>query len=168
VSDAYTEFFLGASPSVVQLELVELTHPNLSQDYRFVRNYRSGLTVTMPVVGPLRFEYWPMRISRGKTSDDLVQRLTIDLGPVNETLAAELDLIAAADGFSVRPTLRYWVYRSDAINAGPLVGPLRFEVTSVNLGEEGASLEVAAPEVNAHATGELYTVTRFSMLRGFL
>jgi len=42
---AYTEFFLNSPSSIVQLELLLISHPSFSQDYRIVRNAVNGITV---------------------------------------------------------------------------------------------------------------------------
>ncbi len=42
---AYSEFFLNSPSSTVQLELIKISHPSFSQDYRIVRNAVNGVTV---------------------------------------------------------------------------------------------------------------------------
>ena len=68
---------------------------------------------------------------------------------------------------TTKPTLRYWVYRSDDLTV-PMAGPLVFEVTSVSTKGPSATVEAIAPEKNASTTGETYSFARFPMLRGFI
>jgi hypothetical protein len=42
---AYSEFFLNSPSSIVQLELLMISHPSFTQDYRIVRNAVNGVTV---------------------------------------------------------------------------------------------------------------------------
>lgn len=168
MTDEYIEFFLTAPATVRELELIELSHPDMSQTYRYVRNLRGGVSVVLPGdEDPTAFEYRPVRIRRRGERDDLAQSMSIDLGDPGELLAAEADALAAVDGFATKPTLRYWVYRSDDLDV-PLLGPLTFEVTSISTMGPAATVEAAAPEKDVSTTGEIYTFARFPMLRGFL
>lgn len=164
----YAEFFLNTSSKVVQLELLEISHPAFSRTYRIVRNAVAGATVTLTDgEGEATFEYYPLRITPLSSQDDLDQAIRVDLGDLGETLPAELDAVFAADALDTVPTVRYWAYRSDDLTA-PLVGPLTFEVRSLSFNQDGASFEAGAPSLNRNRTGELYLLTRFPMLRGFL
>lgn len=167
MTDPYAAFFLSSRADVVQLELIEVTHPNFTRAYRIVRNARRGVTVTLPDLGPTAFEFFPLRISKGSSQDDLSQSMRIDIGDLGEEWPEQLDAVAAADGLGTRPTVRYWAYRSDDLSA-PLVGPLTFEVKTFSFSRDGASFEAEAPQLNALGTGELYKLDRFTMLRGFL
>lgn len=168
MTDPYVDFFLSASPVVAQLELFEVSHPDFSQVYRIVRNQRGGVTVTLPGgEGLTTFDYRPVRIRHDSQSDDLSQGLTIDIGDPGDLLPAELNAVRQADGFAIKPMVRYWVYRSDQLSS-PLVGPLTFEMLSYSPKGGQASLVARAPERNATGTGELYTFARFPMLRGFI
>lgn len=167
MTDPYVDFFLTASPSVIQLELIEISHPDFAQVYRYVRNLRAGVTVDLPDEAAATFEYRPVNIRRLAESDDIAQGLAIDVGDPGEVLAVEHDNLAAADSFNVKPVLRYWCYRSDDLTV-PLVGPLVYEVRSFTTKGDQASIDAGAPERNQSGTGELYTFTRFPMLRGFL
>jgi hypothetical protein len=167
MTDPYVDFFLNSPPSVKQLDLIEISHPAFSQTYRYVRNQRGGVTVTLPNDGVATFEYRPVNIRRLTESDDLSQGLAVDVGDPGEVLALEHDNLAAADGFTTKPTLRYWVYRSDELTV-PMLGPLVYEVQSFATKGEMATIDASAPERNASGTGERYTFNRFPMLRGYV
>lgn len=167
MSNAYRDFFLSAPADVVELELIEISHPSLSQSYRYVRNHRAGVTVTLPNGGPTAFEYRPAIIRRGRSSDDIAQSISVDLGDPGDVLANEMDLMIANDSYQIKPVLKYWVYRSDDL-ANALVGPLTFDVLSISTKGDMATLEAQAPERNLGGTGALYTFNRFPMLRGEL
>jgi hypothetical protein len=93
--------------------------------------------------------------------------LKVQLGDLGEVLPTELRAIFEANGFAIRPTLKYRTYRSDDLSQ-PLYGPLRFEINNLTFKKEGAAFEASAPRLNSAATGELYTTSRFPMLRGFI
>lgn len=163
----YSEFFLNSKASVVALELLEISHPSFSQVYRRVRNAIHGVTVTLEDATVATFDYYPLKITSMGARTDLESGFRIDVGDLGEVLPLELDLVAQADTFDVKPTVIYRSYRSDDLTQ-PLFGPLRLEIATFSFTREGASFEAKAPSLNNNRTGETYDLTRFPMLRGFL
>ncbi len=164
--DPYAEFFLTARSDVVLLDLVEITHSAILQPYRYVRNKRGGLVVTIDGA-PMGFEYRPIRISKSSVSDDLTQAIQLDVGDPGEVLVREMDRVRQADATDEKPKLRYWAFRSDDLTQA-LVGPLSYDVTSIAFREDACSIVASAPEVHATTTGQRYTFDRVPMLRGYL
>lgn len=160
------EFYLNSKSSIVDLELIELTHPKFSIDYRIVRNAVNGLTVTLETGAVAFFDYYPLSIEGSTIREDLDYILTIRLGDLGEIIPAELDRVSAADGFKTKPVLKYRAYRSDILTK-PMFGPLTLEVTEFNHIRDGAEFEAKAPLLNISRTGEIYTLNRFP-LRGFI
>lgn len=164
----YSEFFLNSRSSVVQLELVEVDHPDFSQPHRFVRNHADGVTVDLsPSELGVFFQFYPAKLSSVGAKDDLDAAVRVELGDLGEVIPSELDLVDEAGGWLIKPTVRYWVFRSDDLTQ-PIFGPLHLEVTTFNLNQDGASFEAGAPKLNIVRTGERYKLDRFPMLRGFL
>lgn len=163
----YSEFFLASRASVIQLELIEFSHPNFTKHYRIVRNAPDGVTVDLsPSEQGVAFDYFPARFQALGARDDLDSGLRIDIGDVGETVPGEINAVAAAGGFRTKPTVRYWAFRSDNL-ASPIFGPMTLEVPAVTMTEEGSSLEARAPAMNSTRTGDRYTLDRFPMQRGF-
>lgn len=163
----YSEFFLSSKSSVIQLDLLEISHPDFTQTYRIVRNAVNGVTVTLEDLSIEDFTYYPLRIVGVGNREDLDFGLRIDLGDLGEVLPTELDEISSNDGFGTKPTIVYRTYRSDDLTA-PLFGPLYLEVDNFNFNRNGSSFQAKAPSLNVNETGELYKLARFPMLRGFL
>jgi hypothetical protein len=163
----YAEFFLNSKSSVVQLETLEISHPNFTKTYRIVRNAVEGVFATLETGAIAKFDYYPLQIENGGVRDDLDQSLKINLGDLGEVLPNELDEISSANGFGIKPTVVYRTYRSDDLSR-PLFGPVLLEVSSFAFNREGSSFEAKAPSLNVNKTGELYKIDRFPMLRGFL
>jgi hypothetical protein len=166
-SQAFYEYFLNSPSTVVMLELLEISHPNFTQTYYIVRNATKGVTVTLENLAVQLFDYYPLRITPLSASDDLDQALRIDLGDIGEVFPQELDAIATARGFDTKPTVIYRTYRSDDL-AAPLYGPWTLEVSSFSFNQDGVSFEAKAPSLNVAGTGQIYTLNRFPMMRGFL
>lgn len=163
----YSEFFLNSRSSVVQLELLEISHSAFTKVYRIVRNAVSGIDVVLENGRTERFDYYPLRIENNGSRDDLDQSLTITLGDLGDVLPEELDNVASNAGFSERPVVTYRTYRSDDLSQ-PLFGPVILEVDSFAFNREGSTFTAKAPSLNVNKTGELYKLERFPMLRGFL
>jgi len=163
----YSEFFLNSRSSVVQLELVEITHPNFTKVYRVVRNAVQGVTVKLETGANATFDYYPLRIENNGDRDDLDQSFTFTLGDLGDVLPKELDAVALGNGFGEKPRVVYRTYRSDDLTQ-PLFGPINLEVESFAFNRDGSSFTAKAPSLNLNKTGETYTLERFPMLRGFL
>jgi hypothetical protein len=163
----YSEFFLASESTVVQLELLEISHPDFTQTYRIVRNAVDGVTVTLEDLSVEDFEYYPLKITSVGTRENLDYGVKIDFGDLGEVLPTELDRIALLDGYGTKPTVKYRTYRSDDLTT-PLFGPVILEVSSFSFTREGSTFEAKAPSLNINSTGEIYNFDRFPMLRGFL
>lgn len=167
MSNRYAEFFLNSSSSVVQLELLEISHPDFTKTYRVVRNAMDGVTVRLETGEIANFEYYPLSIRAKNSRADLDQAITVNLGDLGEVLPTEIDRISSAESFDVKPVVIYRTYRSDDITQ-PLYGPIVLEVASFAFNREGSTFDAKAPSLNVNKTGEVYKLDRFPMLRGFL
>lgn len=163
----YSEFFLNSKASIVQLELVEVSHPFFTQVYRKVRNSLQPVTVTLETMQQATFDYYPLKITSMGARTDLESGFRIDLGDLGEILPKELDSVADNDAFEIKPSLVYRAYRSDDLSL-PIFGPIFLECSNFSFNKEGASFEAKAPSLNNNRTGEVYSFERFPMLRGFL
>lgn len=164
---AYQTFFLNTASSVIQYELIDITHPQLSVPYYIVRNNSSGLTVTLEDSTVRTYIYHPLQITPTGAEDDLEQKLKVQLGDLGLIIPNEIDNIAAGQGFATKPQLVYRTYRSDDLSA-PMYGPVYFEINSLSFTKAGATFEARAPRLNLNQTGEIYRYDRFPMLRAFL
>jgi hypothetical protein len=163
----YTEYFLNSNSTVVELELIEISHPNFTQVYRKVRNSLEPITVTLEDGETAVFDPYPLQITSMGVTNDLDSGFRIDLGDIGEILPMELDQLALTDSFGIKPTVVYRTYQSDDMTQ-PLFGPFDFEVVSISFNQDGASMEAKAPSLNNNKTGEVYSFARFPMLRGFI
>lgn len=163
----YTEFFLNAGGGIVGLDCLEISHSNFSQTWYLVRNSIDGVTVIHEDASTHEYVYCPMKVAPSGSRADLDHKITFTLGDVGDIIQAELDAIVAGSGFGERPVVNYRAYRSDDLTQ-PMYGPVRLEVVDLSCNHEGFSFEAQAPSLNVTKTGELYTLDRFPMLRGFL
>lgn len=164
---ALTDFFLNSTRADVQLELLEISHPNFSKTYYICRNHRDGVTVTLEDSSVKFFQYLPTKITKNRSTDDLDTGLQVSFGDLGQLIPQELDRIEAADNFKVYPTCKYRTYSSNDLTV-PLLGPFTFQIKAFTDNRKGATFQATAPVVNANKTGELYRIDRFPMLRGFI
>lgn len=168
LTERYINFFLNSQSSIVELELIELSHPNFSTTYCIVRNAVEGVTVKLETGQFVFFDYYPLSLEGSTVREDLDYIIKIKVGDLGEIIPNELDNVSSAEGgFQIKPTLMYRSYRSDELRV-PMFGPLRLEVTEFNFVKDGAEFEAKAPLLNINRTGEVYTLDRFPMLRGFI
>ena len=164
----YTSFYLNSAGSVVRIECFELSHPNFTKVYRVVRNVTAGITLNHENGLLYAYDYCPLKIERSNTTDDLDEGLSIGMGLLGDELPQEFDRVNAGVYSHIVPVLKYRVYRSDDLTA-PMFGPSILEVRGCSFDDAGqASFEATAPRLNTTKTGEIYTFSRFPMLRGFL
>lgn len=164
----YTGFYLNSAGSVVRIECFELIHPSFSKVYRVVRNVTAGITLNHENGLPYDYQYCPLKIERSHTTDDLDEGLSIGMGLLGDELPQEFDRVNAGAYSHIVPVLKYRVYRSDDLTA-PMFGPSVLEMRGCSFDDMGqASFEATAPRLNTTTTGEIYTLDRFPMLRGFL
>jgi hypothetical protein len=167
---SYTDFFLNSTSSVVQLELLEISHPNFTptdHTYRVVRNATNGVRVQLEDFTFQDFVYYPLKIVSIGSRSNLDSGLRIDLGDLGQVLPKELDAISSASGYFTKPIIVYRTYRNDNLNS-PLFGPMILEITTFSFKREGSSFEAKAPSLNIGKVGEFYTLNKFPMLRGFM
>lgn len=160
-----TEFYLGSKSSVVYIETLEISHPNFSQTYWLVRNIVGGIDLVLETTATQTFDYYPCLIRRLKQSNNLDQGFDISIGDVGDILNNEINAVIAADGFAIKPIVRYRAWRSD-VPGMPLYGPTELEIRKVATTFNASTFQAVAPKLNISSTGELYTINRFPMLRG--
>lgn len=162
-----SEFYLNSKSSVAMLETLEISHPNFTQVYRVVRNHCEGITARIETGQDVFFQYLPMSIERMKTRDNLDFGLRITFGDLGEIIPNEIDAVIAAEGRSIKPAVKYRVYRSDDLMEA-LDDVWNLEMKQIGFTSEGCSFEASVPEMNSNGTGERSTMSRFSGQRGFL
>lgn len=163
----YASFFLNRPSSVYPIDCLEISHPSFSQTYRVQMANANGVTVTHEDGQQYFYEYFPLKVDKGSTTDDLDQSLNISMGELGEIFPKELDALFAGPNSTVKPMLSYRYYRSDDLTA-PLEKAV-LELQNFTFDDTGnTTFQAMAPLLNNSKTGELYTLDRFPMLRAFL
>lgn len=163
----YTSFFLNSNGGVVPIECVEITHPDFSEPFRYVKNDTEGVTVKYEPMGEnIHYEYQPMSIQRSTVTNDLDQKLAITIGDVDDVLISSVVAARLGSNWSVRPQVKWRLYRDDDLSS-PMISLQTLEVASLSKDATGnCTFDAQAPELNSVKTGEIYDIGRFKLLRG--
>ncbi|MDV2440704.1 DUF1833 family protein [Acinetobacter gerneri] len=160
-----TEFHLDSSPSVVLLECIEVKHSLWAEPLRYVTNNANGMTVKHEDGELATYQYMPVQIDKGSTTDDLDQSLKITVSDLGEIVPKLLDLIAES-GIDEDPEVIYRSYMStDLENPVSVINGLELNNTSSDA--YATTFDASARKLNSTGTGRVYTVDEFPSLRAF-
>lgn len=165
-------FHLDSSPSVMLLETIEVSHSLWSQSLRYVTNHEDGINLPLENGQTVFFEFIPLSVKRGNTSDDLDQSLTITVGDLGEVVPPLIQLIRDAAN-DERPQVVYRAYAFDVVTAQLTVArPIdlikNLEVVSMSRDHLATTFDAKTPVKNTVKTGRTYTVQDYPDLKGLL
>lgn len=167
-SQSEYDYFLRGNPDDVRLMLIEVTHPAFAHTYRYVQNHVNGVTVQHDDGSPARYIYTPVGIKKSNVSDDLDQSITVTVGDLGLHLPDDLDRVRQSAGsLKIKPVLNYREYISSDLSK-PALSILGLEVADAQFAKEGVAFVCRAKQLNLTKTGEVYSIDKFRMLRGFL
>lgn len=159
------KFHLDATPSAAMLELIEISHPLWPKPLRYVTNHADGVIVKHEDGMVYQYEFMPVQINKGATSDDLDQTLSITVGDLGQVVPQLLKIIRDANNFE-RPTVVYRAYASNNLNA-PLQVVNGYEVEDRTTDHQATTFNAATKRANSTGSGLFYTVDEFPSLKGF-
>lgn len=170
ITDADLREIYANAPVVKDtFEVISVSAPWFTRTYYLQNTFTDGVDITLEDdVTVVTAEYAPMTIGLASSNADMSYTREFTIQQVNDVIAAE---IAGRD-----PTLRqkvrvesrgYLMYRDGTISLlkTPVVGT---EVTKTSRDSIGTTISTATKPVNNTSTGEVATVTRVPMLKGFL
>lgn len=171
-SDELREIYASAPVLSTDFELISISAPWFSKTYHLQNIVTETLEVTLETDEVVEAEYAPMGIGQNSSNADLNYERTIVIQQVNDIIAAEQDLFDPDihNPQDAKIQSRGYIYYRDGT-----VSSIQTSVTTVTIrdtvrdSKNGAtSIRVSSKPANETATGEVATVTRVPMLRGFL
>ena len=170
--DDIKDFHLDSVSSVVLLETLEISHSLWPAPIRIVTNHPDGVAVTLENGKPAIFEFIPLMIQRGNTSDDLDQTLNITVGDLGEIVPPLIQKIRDASS-DEKPQV---IYRSFAFDAASMVltkqTPIEIirglSVAKMNQDYQATTFEAATSGKNSVKTGRTYNFKEYPDLRGLI
>ncbi|MCG2572391.1 DUF1833 domain-containing protein [Acinetobacter sp. ME22] len=158
------EEYLFATQPAYLIECIEIKHSLWATPLRYVTNMADGVSVGHDS-SYFNYDYVPLQIDKGSSSDDLDQTLAITIGDLGEIVPDLIDQILDA-GSTERPQVTYRAYSSLDLST-PILVIDNLEVTDQSSDYQGTTFNAEAPKLNAVGTGLLFTKANFPTLIGF-
>lgn len=166
MDNEYAKFFLNRKVDIYQLECIELSHPSFLNTYRVVRNDDRGVYVQHKEgAGKVFYEYLPMSIQRSGMLGDLDQTLTVSVSGLGDILPDEFERVLEGQYADVKPTVNYRLYSSDNLNA-PIHYLLGLQLAGVSMNNKAVTFKAESARLNISKTGDIFSLDRFSGLKG--
>lgn len=163
-----TEYFFNSAPSVTRLQMIEIDHSAfLGGPFYLTPSVMGGITVTHEDATVADYQYVPMEIKTMGSTGNLDQELEVTVGDLGEILPAQIGFMRNANKMREKPSLIYREYASNAL-ADPMFGPFTLQINSIAFNKTGATFVAKTVAFNRSRTGEIYDLTRFPMLGGFV
>lgn len=171
-SEELKTIYASAPVSSTNFEVITLTAPWYTKDYHLQNIFTEGIDVVLETSETVTADFAPMALGQSGSNADLNDERTIVIQLVNDIIASEQERfdpeIHNPDDQKIQ-FRGYIYYRTGEVSS------LQTSVLTVTIrditrdSETGASsIRVSSKPANETATGELCTVTRVPMLRGFL
>lgn len=163
------EIYANAPVAKDTFEVITLTASWFTQDYHLQNTFTEGVDITLEDnVTNVHALYAPMNIGQSSSNADLTYERVIEIQQVNDIIAAEIALRdPTSNELPVIESRGYVMYRDGSISQ--LKTPvIKTELIRTTRNTIGTNITSSAKPVNAQATGETATTTRFPMQKGFL
>lgn len=167
--DDIKDLHLDSSPSIAALETLEISHSLWPTPIRIVTNHADGIDAMLETGELVNFEFAPLLINKGTTSDDLDQNLNITLGDLGEIVPPLIKQIRAADSDEY-PQVIYRQYAYDVATMSfakdkPIDIIKGLFVEQMSRDHQATTFEAKTPDKNTVATGRLYTIEEYPDLK---
>tara|TARA_R110000850_G_scaffold5143_6_gene21838 strand:+ start:91 stop:606 length:516 start_codon:yes stop_codon:yes gene_type:complete len=168
--DKIRKIYASAPVNQTTLEVLSFSAPWFSKVYHLQRQVTEEIQVTLETGEIVDVLYVPMNIDQASSNADLVYERSVNIHMVNDLIASENDNYDPEINAGQTPTFKsrgFILYRDGTVS-DLKVGPVVLPVRSIKTNEQGSLLNVSTKPSNESSTGELATVTRVPMLRGFI
>ena len=168
--DEIKAIYVSAPVDRTELEIISFSAPWFTKTYYLQRQFTENIQVTLETNEVVDVLYAPMNIDQASSNADLNYERNISIQMVNDLIAAENDNYDPEINGSQTPIFQsrgFIAYRDGTIS-GIKYGPITLPVKTIKTNNQGAVINVTTKPGNDYATGEVATVTRVPMLRGFV
>ncbi len=168
--DEIKTIFASAPVDQTELEVISFNASWFSQVYYLQRQFTEDIQVILEDESTVDVMYAPMNLEQASSNQDLTYERNIVIQMLNDVIASENDNYdpdVHGDEMPVFESRVYIAYRDGTISS-LMYGPITLPVRKIVNNSEGVSINVSTKPANESATGELATVTRVPMLKGFV
>lgn len=167
--DEIKKIYASAPVDQTTLEVVSFSASWFSKTYYLQRQFTEDIQVTLEDDSVVDVLYTPMSIEQASSNADLNYERNITIQMVNDLIASENDNYNPEIHGSEMPMFQsrgYIAYRDGTISSIQF-GPVSLPVRRMKTNNQGTVINVTTKPSNESSTGEIATVTRVPMLRGF-
>lgn len=166
------DLHLDSSPSIASLETLEVSHSLWPTPIRIVTNHEDGVDAMLETGEVVNFEFAPLLINRGKTSDDLDQSFNITLGDLGEIVPPLIKQIRASESDEY-PAVIYRAYAFDTASMTfakdkPIDISKGLFVEQMSRDHQATTFDAKTPDKNTVKTGRPMTPHEYPDLKGLL
>lgn len=154
------DFYLKATSGIARIDAIELSHPDFPTIY--LQNYddEQDLPLVFNDAAQLH-KYAQFDVGRGNSAPDLEQSFTINL--LEEV--DEINMLIDSASHLQPITFKWRWYRSDDYSA-PIETIESLTIANISFNGNGFSFTASAEPLNSVATGRIYTLENYPMLKG--
>lgn len=152
------------------IEVIELSASWFTQKYYLQRQVTDSIDVTLETGETVTTEYAPMSLDRSSSNADLNYERNVVIQQVNDIIASEqsrYDPDIHGNELPMFISRGYILYRNGSVSQIKQA-PIRLPIRKMRRDDRGALFNVTTKPANQSATGEVCTVTRVPMVKGFL
>jgi hypothetical protein len=160
----------SAPVSKETIEIIELSASWFTRKYYLQRQVTDDIEVVLETGETVTANYAPMSLNQSSNNADLNYERNIIIQQVNDIIAEEqsrYDPDIHDNEFPMFISRGYVLYRNGDISQIKQQ-PIRLPIRKMRRDERGALFNVTTKPANQSATGEVCTVTRAPMTKGFL
>lgn len=161
--------YASAPVSASSFEVISIEAPWFSKTYYLQNTYTDFIQVTLETGEVVDVDYCPMTLEQASSNADLNYERTLVFQQVNDIITSEL--------YKFDPDIHQWkdlkvksrgyIYYRNGDISGIKTPVVKLPVRNLEFNYIGVKAKVSSKPANDFATGEIATVNRVPMLRGF-
>jgi len=166
------DIHLDCSPSIVPLETLEISHSTWPEPIRIVTNHGDGTEALLETGETAFFEFAPLMLDFGTTSDDLDQSINVTLGDLGEIVPPLIKKIRESESDEL-PEVIYRRYAFDASSmtfakAESINTTKGLYVERMNRDHQASTFEAKTPGKNSVVCGRTLNLRDYPDQMGLL
>jgi len=164
------EIYANAPTEKSMMEVISFDAPWFSQKYYLQNQFPEGIGVITEDSVAVIATYAPVSMEQASSNADLNYERKISIQHLNSIIANENDNRddVTHEGMTPEFQSRGYIVYQDGTVSSVQYGPVTLPVRDIQSSNEGAVINVSSLPTNDSPTGEIATVTRVPMLRGFV
>lgn len=162
------EIYANAPTGKTYFEVIAIKASWFSQTYYLQNQVYDSIEITLEDDSTVIADYVPMSINQASSNSDLNYERNITVQEVNDVIAKEVtNFNPLTDDMPVLESRGYVLYRDGTISQ--LKTPvISVDVQELTRDEQGTQINATATKTDDLSTGEMCTLSRVPMLKGYL